>query len=133
MNLFANRAVGTGALSVLFHNFPYADDSATMKIFATIFFFLNLVLFVLFNIITISRFIFFPDIWSLMVHHPVQSLFLGTYPMGGATLISVAVTLFYSDDGVGGSAFLYMLWVFWWLDLLVSALCAYHLVHIMYV
>ena len=103
-----------------------------MKTFATIFFFLNLALFVIFNIITISRFMFYPKIWSLMVHHPVQSLFLGTYPMGAATLISVAVTLFYQDDGVGGAGFLYTLWGFWWLDLVLSALCAYHLVHIMY-
>lgn len=76
-----------------------------MDVFATIFFFLNLVLFVVFNIITICRFTLFPDVWYLMLRHPVQSLYLGCYPMGAATLITVSVVLFYQKDGVGGPPF----------------------------
>ncbi|OBZ68275.1 Sulfite efflux pump SSU1 [Grifola frondosa] len=123
--------MGTGAISILFHNFPYASDSIAMKIFTFIFFFLNLTLFTLFNALSISRYILFPDVWPLMIQHPVQSLYLGTYPMGATTLINIAVGLIYQQYGFGGKAFLYALWGFWWLDVAISFLCAFEMVHVM--
>ena len=93
--------IGTGSISILFHAFPYANDSKTMVVFTYIFFFLNLALFILFNALTAARYILFPDIWSIMLHHPTQSLFLGTYPMGATTLINIAVGLIY-EGGFGG-------------------------------
>lgn len=66
-----------------------------------------------------------------MIRHPVQSLYIGTYPMGAATLINVAVGLIYEQYGFGHKAFLYFLWAMWWLDVVLSFLCAFLLVHIM--
>jgi len=123
--------MGTGSISILFHAFPYGNDTQTMKMFSLIFFFLNLFLFILLTIVTIARYILFPDIWNIMIHHPVQSLYLGCYPMGATTLINVAVGLIFQEYGFGGKWFLYAMWLIWWLDVATSLVCCWILVHIM--
>lgn len=80
---------------------------------------------------TIMRYAIFPDIWSLMIRHPVQSVYVGCYPMGAATLINVAVGLVYQQYGFGGMPFLYFLWGMWWLDVVLSFVCAFPMIHIM--
>ena len=102
---------GTGTVSLLWHNFPYAEGLTPMLVFTYIFFFLNLFLFFLFNVVTTIRYFIFPRIWLSMIHHPTQRLFLATYPKG----------------------FLYTLWAFWWFDMFLSALSAYGIVHLMLV
>ena len=123
--------MGTGAVSILFHNYPYLSNSTTFKVFTYIFFFLNIVLFVLFNIMTVVRYTWFPQIWPVMIRHPVQSLYLGCYPMGFSTIISVAVGLVYEQEGFGGRGFIYFLWGCWWLDVVLSFASAFVLNHIM--
>ncbi|EIM81137.1 uncharacterized protein STEHIDRAFT_66796 [Stereum hirsutum FP-91666 SS1] len=125
--------MGTGAISILFENFPYGSATTPMKTFSAIFFFLNLILFATFNVVSLFRYLMFPDIWSLMLRHPSQSLFLGCYPMGATTLINVSAGLFYKEYGFGGTGFLYGLWGLWWLDVAISVLCCWGLVHIMVV
>ncbi|THH20611.1 hypothetical protein EW146_g812 [Bondarzewia mesenterica] len=51
--------------------------------------------------------------------------------MGITTLLNVSVTLFYKEYEFGGTAFLYTIWGFWWLNVAVSILCCWGLVHIM--
>ncbi|KAI0675138.1 voltage-dependent anion channel [Trametes maxima] len=123
--------MGTGSISILFNNSPYARDSTTMEVLTFIFFFLNLGLFLLFNALTLARYIIFPDIWSMMIHHPTQSLYVGAYPMGAATLISIAVGFIYEKYGFGGKPFLLAMWGFWWADVGLSFACAFEIVHIM--
>ncbi|KAA1476001.1 hypothetical protein DENSPDRAFT_842864 [Dentipellis sp. KUC8613] len=125
--------MGTGAVSILFQNYPYGNETDGMRVMSAIFFFLNLLLFVIFTTTTILRYIAFPDIWSLMIRHPVQSLYLGCFPMGGATILTVAITLFYNTYGFGGTGFLYTIWAFWWLDVAVSILCCWALIHVAFV
>lgn len=122
---------GTGAVSILWHNYPYANDSRTFSVFTYIFFFLNLTLFVVFNTLSLARYVLFPETWSIMIRHPVQSLYLGCYPMGATTLINIAVGLIYQEHGFGGKPFLYFLWATWWLVVALSFLSAFALVHIM--
>ncbi|KAI0661331.1 voltage-dependent anion channel-domain-containing protein [Cubamyces menziesii] len=123
--------MGTGSISILFNNSPYARDSPVVEALVYIFFFLNLVLFVIFNALTIARYIMFPDIWSMMIHHPIQSLFVGAYPMGLSTLLNIAVGFLYQRKGFGGQGFLYAMWGVWWFDVALSVACAFELVHIM--
>lgn len=123
--------MGTGAISILFHNYPYLEDSETFKIFTYIFFFLNLALFLTFNIMTVARYAIFPDVWSIMIRHPVQSLYIGCYPMGMATLINIGVGLIYQQYNFGGRGFLYFLWACWWLNVVLSFTCAFAVVHVM--
>ncbi|KZV73345.1 hypothetical protein PENSPDRAFT_603150 [Peniophora sp. CONT] len=124
--------MGTGSISILFANYPYGNTTLPMQALSTVFFFLNLFLFVALTTASAYRYLRYPDIWRLMIHHPVQSLFLGCFPMGAATLISVASGVLYTDFGFGGTPFLYFLWACWWLDSAISAACVFWLVHIMF-
>ena len=44
-----------------------------------------------FLLISILRYTIYPEIWFAMIRHPAQSLFLGTFPMGLATIINMIV------------------------------------------
>ena len=74
--------MGTGAISILFHAWPYGTGGSALNFFTLIFFGLNIVLFLTFCMISAIRYFRYPGLWTIMVHHPVQSLFLGTFPMG---------------------------------------------------
>jgi hypothetical protein len=51
--------------------------------------------------------------------------------MGAATLITIATSLIYEKYRFGGDPFLFLLWALWWLDVLVSVLSCWGMVHIM--
>ncbi|KAG1751530.1 voltage-dependent anion channel [Suillus paluster] len=123
--------MGTGSIAILFHNFPYASGSPVMRGFTLAFFFFNLVLFLLFSIITAARYIFFPGIWFNMIRHPVQSLYIGTFPMGATTLINIASTDIFQTYGFGGKPFLYTVWACWWINVAISLACCFGMIHIM--
>ncbi|TFK75457.1 hypothetical protein BDN72DRAFT_955061 [Pluteus cervinus] len=122
--------MGTGAVSGLFNAFPY--QARAMTIFCLIFWFLNLFIFVLFTGLTIARYALFPKTWSPMIEHPVLGLYYSCMPMGGTTLINVAVQVVHGHYHLGGKSFMYTLWAFWWLDVAVSALCCWGGVHVMF-
>ncbi|KAH7923732.1 hypothetical protein BV22DRAFT_1014841 [Leucogyrophana mollusca] len=126
-------STGTGAISILFHNYPYANDSTAMKALTMIFFFFNLGLFMLFTAISAARYILFPDIWPRMIRHPVQSLYLGTFPMGATTLINVAIGAIFQTYNFGGDTFVYFIWGVWWLDVAISFICCWGMMHVMFV
>ena len=102
-----------------------------MNALSALFFFLNFVLFVVIMITSVVRYIIFPDIWFIMVRHPVQSLYLGCFPMGISTLLNVSVSLLYKEYGFGETTFLYTIWGFWWLNVAISILCCWGMVHVM--
>lgn len=67
--------MGTGIVSILLYNLPY--NARWIYWLSVIIFALNVVLFVLFLFISILRYTLFPGVWSCMINHPVQSLFVG--------------------------------------------------------
>ena len=81
--------MGTGIVSVLLHNLPYNGD--WLYWISVVVFCLNVALFITFTFISIVRYTVFPEIWTVMIRHPQQSLFLGTFPMGLATIINMVV------------------------------------------
>lgn len=99
--------MGTGIVSILLHNLPY--NGTWLYWISVVIFALNAFLFVSFTIITILRYALYPEIWSVMVRNPTQSLFLGAFPMGLATIINMIVFVCYPAWGtwaiylVGGS------------------------------
>lgn len=125
--------MGTGSISVLLHAFPYGNGSQAFVVLTLIAFLFNLILFCVFCVLTAARYAMFPDIWGLMIRHPAQSLFTGTFPMGATTLLNVAVALISGKYRLGGKAFLYTMWGLWWVDVAISILCTWGMVHIMYV
>ena len=98
---------------------------------STAVFILNFVLFILFFAVSVTRYARYPDLWSLMIRHPVQSLYISTFPMGAITLITFGITVIQGYYGFGGRSFLFTLWVLWWIDVAISALCCWGLIHVM--
>jgi tellurite resistance protein TehA-like permease len=100
--------MGTGVVSGLASIFPFGAGSLALKIVTLIFFFLNLIIFVVLSTLTLARYWMFPyvsiftlqtkgltfiisQVWSKMLRHPAQSVFVGCFPMGAATLINSAL------------------------------------------
>ncbi|KAJ5577363.1 hypothetical protein N7535_004289 [Penicillium sp. DV-2018c] len=79
--------MGTGIVSVLMISVPF--DAPALYYLSIVFFLLNLVLFTLALITSILRYTLYPEIWSVMIQDPANSLFLASIPMGFATLIQI--------------------------------------------
>ncbi|TDL24281.1 hypothetical protein BD410DRAFT_115754 [Rickenella mellea] len=124
--------MGTGAISILFHIFPYGSKTQAMQIIALSFLILNFALFIIITTCAVTRYLWFRSLWSAMIQHPVQSLYLGSFPMGFATILTASVGILYEHFGFGGPKFLYALWVLWWLDVSVALIICFGQLHIMF-
>ncbi|KAI0298490.1 voltage-dependent anion channel-domain-containing protein [Russula brevipes] len=126
---------GTDAGSIILSLLPYEKHPSVCGAINTAIFFLNHLLFVLFTVATIIRYVRHPDIWSIMIRHPVHSLFVGTFPMGAITLIGVATTVFtWTVPFWRPSTRLHALaGGLWWIDAAISMLwlCCWGLIHVM--
>lgn len=114
--------MGTGIVSILLHTLSgiYASREELLHQLSIAFFALNVCLFLAILLVSILRYTLYPATWTLMLRHPVQSLFLGTIPMGFATIINMFVGV--CVPAWGGST-AYIAWGMWWLDVLVSVAC----------
>lgn len=77
--------MGTGIVSLLFITIPFQAN--WLYWLSVVFFVLNAILFTCAFTISILRYGLYPEIWSVMIRDPTNSLFLGTIPMGFATLV----------------------------------------------
>ncbi|CAG8893377.1 unnamed protein product [Penicillium egyptiacum] len=111
--------MGTGIVSVLLNTLPY--NGQWLYYISIIIFILNVAYFTVFLAITLLRYILYPEIFRVMATHPVQSLFLGTFPMGLATMINMFCFVCVSRWGDGAAYFIWAVWVF---DAVVSVLVA---------
>ncbi|KAJ9655631.1 Plasma membrane sulfite pump involved in sulfite metabolism [Neophaeococcomyces mojaviensis] len=114
--------MGTGITSILLHNLPY--NARWLYYLSIIIFCLNVLLFSTFLTISILRYIMFPGIFTTMLKHPVQSLFLGTFPMGLATLINMIVFVCVPAWGHGAVT---LAWTLWWINVVLSLTTALYL------
>ncbi|KAJ6468415.1 voltage-dependent anion channel [Mycena sanguinolenta] len=122
--------MGTGGVAGLISRFHFGQDSEAIKYLTLLFFFLNLVFFIAICSATVARYWMFPELWDAMLQHPTQSLFIGAFPMGAATLINTALTI-NQTYAFSGPGFLFALWAFWWLDCAVSLLTAVGMILVM--
>ncbi|KAK3669146.1 Plasma membrane sulfite pump involved in sulfite metabolism [Recurvomyces mirabilis] len=113
--------MGTGIVSILLHNLPY--NAHWLRYISYVVFALNVLLFVLFLLISILRYTLYPKIWVAMLQHPMQSLFLGCFPMGLATIINM--TCFVCVPAWGGGWWK-VAWALWWIDAAIAtSTCLY--------
>ncbi|KAH7353643.1 voltage-dependent anion channel [Plectosphaerella cucumerina] len=107
--------MGTGIVSILLRNLPYnlfwVENGLSVA-----FFIINIALFTVFTGICIVRYSLYPEIWIAMMSHPGQSLFLGCFPMGLATITNMTVMV----CSHWGDWVVYLAWGLWWLDALLS-------------
>ncbi|KAF2733571.1 hypothetical protein EJ04DRAFT_438699 [Polyplosphaeria fusca] len=118
--------MGTGIVSIILHSFSeaYPSHHGALRILSIIFFIVNVALFSLFLVVSILRYTLYPATWSLMIRHPVQSLFLGTFPMGFATIINMFALVCVP---AWGDASANICWAMWWIDAVISVACCFGL------
>lgn len=114
--------MGTGITSILLHNLPY--NGRWLQYISYILFALNVLLFVVFLAISILRYCLYPKIWFSMIRHPAQCLFIGTFPMGLATIINMIV--FVCVPSWQGSWWK-VAWALWWIDAAISVSSCFYL------
>ncbi|KEQ92599.1 hypothetical protein AUEXF2481DRAFT_91019 [Aureobasidium subglaciale EXF-2481] len=111
--------MGTGIVSILLHNLPY--NGRWLYWISVVIFCLNILLFIIFTTISVVRYVYFTGLFKAMLRHPVQSLFLGTVPMGLATIINMIV---FVCVPVWGHWVTILAWSLWWFDAVLSiAIC----------
>ena len=119
--------MGTGILSILLHTSPHRFEGE--DVIGTVLYFFNIVLFVAFSAISVARYTCFPGVIGLMLRHPQQSLFLGTIPIGLATIVNATVLIAVPRYGQWAA---HLAWGLWWLDVLLTVLCVVGLPLVMF-
>lgn len=66
--------MGTGIVAVLINRFPF--QFVGLAEISAIFLVLNVIIFVTLFVLSIARYAIWPEIFLLMLRHPVQSLYL---------------------------------------------------------
>jgi tellurite resistance protein TehA-like permease len=112
--------MGTGITAILLHELPY--KAHWLYWLSIVVFALNVALFITFLLVSLARYILWPKTWVAMMHHPDQSLFLGAFPMGLGTIISM---ICYVCVDAWGSWVQYLAISLWAIEALLSILCAF--------
>ena len=107
--------MGTGIVSLLFITIPY--QARWLYWLSIGFFVLNTILFFLAFTISVLRYTLYPEIWAVMIQDSSNSLFLGTIPMGFATLVEMWILVCVPAWGPWAAT---TAWVLWMVDSLVS-------------
>ncbi|KAJ5782083.1 malate permease [Penicillium paradoxum] len=111
--------MGTGIVSILLHNLPY--NGVWLYWISVVIFVFNVLLFATGSILTTLRYSLYPEIFLAMIQHPVQSMFIGTIPMGLATIINMICLVCVPAWGSWVSYFAWGLWIF---DAIISVMTA---------
>jgi tellurite resistance protein TehA-like permease len=114
--------MGTGITSILLHDLPYNGE--WLQYISYILFGLNVLLFITFLGISALRYALYPRIWSAMIRHPTQNLFVGTFPMGLATIVSMIA--FVCVPSWGGDWWK-AAWALWWIVVAMSVTSCFYL------
>jgi tellurite resistance protein TehA-like permease len=107
--------MGTGVVAILLGTIPF--HSPVLYYLSIIFFILNVILFAMASVVSILRYTLYPEIWGVMIRDPVNSLFLGTIPMGFATLVNMWILVCVPAWGDWAKT---ATLVFWIIDAVVS-------------
>ncbi|KAI5451310.1 Plasma membrane sulfite pump involved in sulfite metabolism [Naganishia albida] len=111
--------MGTGIVSILLYNLPYQFNG--LHIIAVVIFCLNIALFLSFLTMSILRYAMWPSVFTKMLFHPGQSLFLGTFPMGFGTIVNMVA--FVCVPNLAGR-WLDLAWALWWIDSIFAVVIA---------
>ncbi|BGO88458.1 Plasma membrane sulfite pump involved in sulfite metabolism [Rhodotorula toruloides] len=80
--------MGTGIVNTLLFDLPWENAHPTFRAIGSAFLIFDMVLFLAFSILTVTRYTLYPKIFMAMLQHETHSLFLGCIPMGFVTIIS---------------------------------------------
>lgn len=119
--------MGTGIVAILFHLIPFGHP--VLHYISIVFFILNVLQFATVLGLSVLRYVLFPEIWSVMIQDPVNSLFLATCPMGFATLIEMWVFICVPIWGDWAAT---LAWALWIVDAIAAASVTVSLSFILY-
>jgi tellurite resistance protein TehA-like permease len=71
--------MGTGIVAILLYELPY--NGRWLYWLSVIALCLNICLFLLASLVSLLRYVIWPEMWTRMMKHPNQSLFLAAAPM----------------------------------------------------
>ncbi|PVU92629.1 hypothetical protein BB561_003718 [Smittium simulii] len=112
--------MGTGILGISIYNLPYQFSGC--KVIGFSIFVLNCVLFSLFSLITIAKYLMHPGSLHNTLCHPAQSMFLGAIPMGFATIVNSIVLM----SPINSHAYVPTLaLVLWYIDVVLMLLSVF--------
>ncbi|KAJ9612479.1 hypothetical protein H2200_004076 [Cladophialophora chaetospira] len=117
--------MSTGVLSIMCHQLPY--NGHWLQVISVIFFVTNLVLFLTFTILSVLRYSLYPQLFSAVLRHPHQSLFMATFPVGLATLVNMVVLVCAPEWGHGLAT---LAWVLWWIVTVLALTTCFHLTYV---
>ncbi|KAF2228643.1 sulfite transporter Ssu2 [Viridothelium virens] len=103
--------MGTGIVSILLVSIPF--QGSWLYWLSVAFFGLNAILFSAAFLVSFLRYTLYPEIWRVMIADSTNSLFLGTIPMGFATLVESWMSLCCPYWGPWSVTFA---WVCWMID-----------------
>lgn len=111
--------MGTGIVSILLNTLPY--NGQWLQWISIVIFALNVLLFIAGCIVSIIRYIVYPKTLKAVIFDPVQSMFLGTFPMGLATIVNM---ICFVCVPAWGPWVMNLAWALWILDAVISVMCA---------
>ncbi|KAE8375530.1 voltage-dependent anion channel [Aspergillus bertholletiae] len=114
--------MGTGIVSILLNTLPY--NGRWLYWISVVIFALNVLLFTIGCVISILRYSLYPEIFKAMITHPVQAMFLGTFPMGFATIVNMFCYVCVPAWGEWTRNFAWGMWIF---DAIISVITALYL------
>ncbi|KAJ1704979.1 C4-dicarboxylate transporter/malic acid transport protein, partial [Aspergillus flavus] len=111
--------MGTGIVSILLNTLPYNGE--WLYWISVVIFAFNVLLFAMGCVITALRYSLYPEIFTVMITHPVQSMFLGAFPMGFATIVNMFCFVCVPAWGEWAKNFAWGMWIF---DAVLSVITA---------
>lgn len=120
--------MGTGVTSVILFMLPY--NGIWIYWISISMFGLNVFLFGIGIAITFLRYTLYPKAWGVMIHDPYQSMFIGCFPIGFATIIEMIVLVCVPAWGHWARI---VAWGLWMADAVMAAMAAMCLPFLLYV
>jgi tellurite resistance protein TehA-like permease len=121
LNRWFAIVMGTGIISILLYKLPY--NGAWLYWISVAIFVITIALFAIFSIISALRYLCYPILWRAMITHPVESLFLATFPMSLGIIAQGIVNICVPAWGFWAAT---LAWVMWWVEVVASvAICLY--------
>ena len=119
--------MGTGILSILLHTAPHKFHG--MDGIAAALYLINCGLFALFLGLSAARYTLYPFVIQRLLKHSAQSMFLGTIPMGLATIINATVLIAVPLYGEWAKIVAQSLW---WIDVVLSVMTCFGVPFLMF-
>ncbi|ETN38205.1 uncharacterized protein HMPREF1541_06236 [Cyphellophora europaea CBS 101466] len=114
--------MGSGIAALLFTQFPYPATWLYRLSIAC--FALHVILVLLLSLLSLLRYTLYPSLWTTMLHHPTESLYLGAFPV---SLLSLSNLLASLCAGPWGRWAAYTAWGLWMLGSVLAVATTAHI------